>query len=46
VIADLEEFGLAQVVATFKPLITFKRARAERNGEREKRHRLRRESRR
>jgi release factor H-coupled RctB family protein len=45
VIADLEEFGLAQVVATFKPLITFKRARTERSDEREKRHRPRRESR-
>ena len=29
VIADLVEFGLARVVATFRPLVTFKRAQAK-----------------
>jgi release factor H-coupled RctB family protein len=28
VIADLVEFGLARVVATFRPLVTFKKAQA------------------
>jgi release factor H-coupled RctB family protein len=39
VIADLTEFGLARVVATFRPLITFKKARSELAPERAKRHR-------
>ncbi|CAN7754309.1 RNA ligase RtcB family protein [Bradyrhizobium sp. LjRoot220] len=39
VIADLVEFGLARVVATFRPLVTFKKAQssvAARGGNREK----------
>lgn len=39
VIADLVEFGLARVVATFRPLVTFKKAQAHaaaRGGKREK----------
>ncbi|MBR1143758.1 RNA ligase RtcB family protein [Bradyrhizobium sp. AUGA SZCCT0431] len=39
VIADLVEFGLARVVATFRPLVTFKKAQssvAASNGKREK----------
>jgi release factor H-coupled RctB family protein len=36
VIADLTECGLARVVATFRPLVTFKRARAETSRERER----------
>ena len=34
VIADLEEFGLARVVATFRPLVTFKTARGAEGHER------------
>jgi release factor H-coupled RctB family protein len=42
VIADLTECGLARVVATFRPLITFKKARSELAPERAERHRERR----
>lgn len=39
VIADLEDFGLARVVATFRPLVTFKTARVPAQGRRDKRKR-------
>jgi release factor H-coupled RctB family protein len=41
VIADMSECGLARVVATFRPLVTFKRARAETYRERKRGKNLR-----
>ncbi|MEJ2117876.1 MAG: RtcB family protein, partial [Alphaproteobacteria bacterium] len=38
VIADLVEFGLARVVATFRPLVTFKTARGAAPAKRPRQH--------
>lgn len=46
VIADLVEFGLARVVATFRPLLTFKKAKPEVAGSRDRREKSWKEDRR